>query len=174
MQHCVGSYAEAVGEGGDIYSLRDPHNNPHATIEGDGKIIYQIKGKQNKPPVKKYVPYIRKFIEKFNFHSVGDLETLGLVDIDGKLYEINKLHKLTGLKAKGSLYLNNTSITQLPDNLEVSDDLMLYNTPITRLPDNLKVDGVLDISDTPLAKNLTQTDIQSIMRRTGATEVIMS
>ena len=41
----------------------------------------------------------------------------------------------------GSLYLSNTNITELPDNLTVGGWLYLSNTNITELPDNLMVDG---------------------------------
>jgi hypothetical protein len=39
----------------------------------------------------------------------------------------------------GSLDLENTQITELPDNLTVGGDLDLSDTPITELPDNLTV-----------------------------------
>ena len=42
---------------------------------------------------------------------------------------------------KSDLYLPNTKITELPDNLIVHGYLYLTNTNITKLPDNLKVKG---------------------------------
>jgi hypothetical protein len=71
MQHCVGDpkqgYAERLRDGEiAIYSLRDPNNRPHATIEvyhpGIRDEVEQIQGKQNKPPIDKYRPYIEDFI----------------------------------------------------------------------------------------------------------------
>lgn len=41
----------------------------------------------------------------------------------------------------GSLYLSNTNITELPDNLTVGGSLDLRHTNITELPDNLTVNG---------------------------------
>ena len=41
----------------------------------------------------------------------------------------------------GSLYLSNTNITSLPDNLSVGGSLDLSYTNITSLPDNLSVVG---------------------------------
>lgn len=96
-----------------ILSLRDGNNNPHATIEGvsehpihitadmlgstqadlfiDNALeqsfvdmkINQIKGKENKPVVRKYRDYILDFltkfqIEKFNDYGLRDLENSGL------------------------------------------------------------------------------------------------
>ena len=42
---------------------------------------------------------------------------------------------------EGSLYLENTLITSLPDNLTVGGYLHLSNTQITSLPKSLKVKG---------------------------------
>ena len=50
----------------------------------------------------------------------------------------------------GSLYLENTSITALPDNLSVGGSLDLENTSITALPDNLSVGGSLDLIGTSI------------------------
>ena len=52
------------------------------------------------------------------------------------------------------LYLNNTPIQSLPDNLKVYGDLYLNNTPIKSLPDNLKVGGSLFLNDTLGIKSL--------------------
>lgn len=78
MQHCVGSYCEQVSSGlSRIFSLRDPHGNPHVTAEWQvndndeerwpyGHFV-QIYGKQNEPPAEKYKPYVQQFIrEKFD------------------------------------------------------------------------------------------------------------
>ena len=57
MQHCSATYADKVAEGRcRIFSLRDPNNMPHATIElkGQEDTIVQIQGKQDKKPVKEY------------------------------------------------------------------------------------------------------------------------
>jgi hypothetical protein len=51
---------------------------------------------------------------------------------------------------KYGLYLSNTQITSLPDNLSVNGNLWLDNTPITSLPDNLTVYGHLDLTNTPI------------------------
>ena len=48
------------------------------------------------------------------------------------------------------MYLDNSSITSLPEGLKVGDDLSLYNTKITLLPKGLKVGRSLFIRNTPL------------------------
>ena len=47
--------------------------------------------------------------------------------------------------SKGNLYLSNTPITSLPDNLQVGGDLDLSYTPITSLPSGLKIGGNLSL-----------------------------
>ena len=56
MHHCVGGYCYEVEQRlSHIYSLRDPFNKPHATIElsRDDKTIKQIKGFNNSRPDEK-------------------------------------------------------------------------------------------------------------------------
>mgnify|MGYP001559438131 CR=1 FL=1 len=61
MQHC------ATDHRGKLVSLRDPQNHPHVTMtwSEEKKTVYQIKGKQNKAPDKKYWPSIEDFFKKF-------------------------------------------------------------------------------------------------------------
>ena len=170
MQHCVGSYAAKVKEGQVvIYSLRDKKNQPHATLEVKGKDIHQIKGKQNDAPIKKYIPYIREFILKNNFNVIRDYGNIGLLRLNKKLYDMYEVStwptkieeslflsntQITSLpddlNIKGSLYLNLTSITSLPNNLHVHRDLDISNTTINSLPNDLIVGGILYCLDTPI------------------------
>ena len=53
---------------------------------------------------------------------------------------------------KNGLYLENTKITKLPDNLTVHGWLDLTNTKITELPDNLTIHGYLDLDNTNITK----------------------
>ncbi len=57
MQHC------GQDQRGHLVSLRDPHNSPHVTMTYDGKTVYQIKGKQNTVPVRKYWGQIMAFFK---------------------------------------------------------------------------------------------------------------
>ena len=62
MGHCVGSYCNEVSEGHkQIYSLRDSKNQPHVTVEVEGKDIMQIKGKTNDEVIPKYRPFVYPF-----------------------------------------------------------------------------------------------------------------
>ena len=68
MGHCVGGYASRVAGGETkIFSLRDNDNQPHVTVEVTNGKIVQVKGKGNKPPVEKYVQYVKDFLNKMHF-----------------------------------------------------------------------------------------------------------
>jgi len=90
MGHCVGQggYCEGVTGGRKkIYSLRDAKGEPHATIEvtpldNGFPLIQQIKGKQNAPPVDKYLPAIQDFVTSNRWASIkpDDAPNAGLRD----------------------------------------------------------------------------------------------
>ena len=123
MGHCVGGYGAAVQAGTTkIFSLRNAKNLPHATIEatseeptviasaddaqgdlfGDGNSmpplkVEQVKGRSNKPPVAKYVPYVKEFLEWGNFevgNGLGDIQNMGLYRKQGKYYTIDEVSKV--------------------------------------------------------------------------------
>lgn len=65
MQHCVGEYVHNVETGhSQILSLRDPQHRPHVTMEWweRQRRFYQVRGKQNRPPVDSYARRVREFI----------------------------------------------------------------------------------------------------------------
>ncbi len=83
MKHCVGSYYEEVkNEGTQIFSLRDPDNDPHVTIEyqSDANGIAQIKGSSNKQVSEKYRKYCIDFICRKQYDYIKDLDKLDLTD----------------------------------------------------------------------------------------------
>ena len=71
--------------------------------------------------------------------------------IVGKASDWDKYKHLT--KITGSLYLQDTKITSLPDNLTVGGSLDLRGTAITSLPDNLTVGGYLYLRGTAITKS---------------------
>jgi hypothetical protein len=83
MGHCVGSYCPGVEEEElRIFSLRDPRNEPHVTIESDmaGEKFKQIQGKQNETPLPKYMQYLFEWkgekaepLEGKDRYKIGDL-----------------------------------------------------------------------------------------------------
>ena len=70
-------------------------------------------------------------------------------------------------KVGGSLWLNRSKITKLPDDLQVDGGLYLDNTAITELPKGLKVGGFIDISDTPLSKKYSEDQIKKMIQDLG-------
>ncbi|VAW82400.1 hypothetical protein MNBD_GAMMA12-2560 [hydrothermal vent metagenome] len=97
MQHCLGEFDDitlAIGGYGEYYykrirqknlrlfSLRDAYNKPHATIAlylSDKQLwVDQIKGKQNAPPINRYVLVIQKFLTLFKVHYDFHTDCLGM------------------------------------------------------------------------------------------------
>lgn len=67
MNHCVGGYCNYVSDGRmNVYSLRDPQNEPHVTmsIEPAG-VIEQIKGNSNTNPKEEYKAMIREWFGEY-------------------------------------------------------------------------------------------------------------
>lgn len=141
MGHCVGGYGAAVQAGTTkIFSLRNKKNLPHATMEatseeptviasaddkqrdlfGDGANlpplkIEQIKGRSNKPPVTKYVPYVKEFLEWGNFdvgRGLGDMQNMGLYRKQGKYYSRDEVSKIV------KKYKDGTKWIKLDDDVE--------------------------------------------------------
>ncbi len=89
MQHCVASYAGVVEQGRSrIFSLRDPNNMPHVTIElkGDTNEVVQVQGKQDKKPIEKYRERVGEWlqsIDAFRTYNSGS----GQNDITYRVWE---------------------------------------------------------------------------------------
>tara|TARA_Y100000287_G_scaffold185914_1_gene190708 strand:+ start:6426 stop:8966 length:2541 start_codon:yes stop_codon:yes gene_type:complete len=65
MNHCVGSYCDAMERGEVImFSLRNRNNEPHATVEVDPeeRRVLQIKGNSNSPPKEEYRPMLSQWL----------------------------------------------------------------------------------------------------------------
>lgn len=185
MQHCSGDEQQGYISGIkdkelELWSLRDSNNEPHCTVEYEvgEKEIKQIKGKNNKGIIPKYVPYVREFLElqqkekkisKFNKHDLtqsGILVQKGIwynvyrlpenftVLGDLRLFDMNKYvtYLPKGLYIRGSAYFNGIKITELPEDFKVQRDINLSNSEIKELPDNFKVNGYLDLKKSKIIK----------------------
>lgn len=76
LQNCIGSYwtlGKAKREGFALVVLRDTKGNAYVAgrIQVAKKEMYEMKGKNNKPPVEKYMPYVIKFANHMKL-SVSD------------------------------------------------------------------------------------------------------
>lgn len=79
-------YAEGVEDGTKrIFSLRDAQGASHVTIDTTNGHIDQVKGKENKPPVAKYIPDTIEFLNHLGLPSrSGDLRELGVFERNGR------------------------------------------------------------------------------------------
>jgi hypothetical protein len=69
MKHCVKGYADSVGTGRTaLFSLRDPNNYPHVTIEQDF-FVKQVFGPQNSAPTEEDMKRLREFFLATNNYS---------------------------------------------------------------------------------------------------------
>ena len=171
LGHCIGdgAYDDELCKGNAaFYSLRDGSNRPHATfnIDIETNVLKQCKGKENKPPAYKYMPFVKAFVERGNFGLNEAASHTGLIKAGTNYHSIFHLPEnleittnldlrdtsLTslpaGLKIRGYLDLRRTAIKILPANLWVGKYLDLSNTSITELPEGLRVGLYLDLSNT--------------------------
>jgi hypothetical protein len=181
MGHCTkderqGYFNKIKAKKIELWSLRDTSNGPHCTMEYliDKKKVLQIKGKQNKGVVSKYIPHVKEFLQDLskkklilNFDTY-DLRNIGILEQDGVWYDIlcipenftvkgdldlknTQVYYLPkGLTVGGILYLGSAQIKELPEGLTVGGSLYLRNTQIECLPEGLTVNGDLGLINTPI------------------------
>lgn len=150
MQHCIGNggYDDFLGRDDHLFlSLRDRHGKAHATLEIEKSKITQLQGKQNEPPIRKYVNTLVPFIRERGYKVSVQTARLGyVIDKDDNWHDLQNLPE--GLTVGGYLDLRDTVITVLPDGLTVGGYLNLEGTAITVLPDGLTVGGSLYLRGT--------------------------
>ena len=125
MKHCVGDELRGyytASQSGQIHilSLRDPQNQPHATVEVhlDSRRVAQIKGKANGPIKQQYTKYLQQWLndpEPYRLETIEDLNNIGILVQGGKWYSI--YHLPAGFQIDGSLDLRvfMSELTELPD-----------------------------------------------------------
>ncbi len=156
MQNCLGdeeNYTNGVENGDlEIWSLRDPTNEPHCTIEYDTveMTVNQLKGKQNDNVAAKYIPYVEEFLhssaikDKITGFNEEELLHIGIWEQDAKWYQINNLPNR--FRLDGDLDIGeHTEITQLTEGLHITGDLSIGDYHLKELPKGLVVDGELRI-----------------------------
>jgi cytoskeletal protein CcmA (bactofilin family) len=132
MQHCIGhgSYDRYLqDENHGLYSLRDPFNHPHATIEVNGrtKSLLQLRGKQNEMPISKYLKLLAPFIASEGLIS-GETARVGFViGTGGIVYHTSEIPD--GAEFDGTVSFlgssENPNDIRLPTGIMIDGDLVL-------------------------------------------------
>ena len=197
MQHCLGEFDNnETGEGGygeyykkriqksqlELFSLRDEKNMPHATLAVYRKKgIYwldQIKGKQNKPPIARYVSACVAFFNFLDLHYDYNSDTLGMgvVYVDGKSLELKEIKDekiqqyLVAYRSdfilqlpnpsKATLWLATLREAPLLSQLEMSNDAMKISALLQDYLLMLKIKFSLNITPKELLKGAKKFQIE--------------
>ncbi|WP_315921844.1 PcfJ domain-containing protein [Mesorhizobium sp. SP-1A] len=136
MQHCIGhgGYDQRLFTARALFlSLRDRSNNAHATAHIDGNRIVELQGKQNKPPLPKYLKLSLSCLsidmdDLWRYYcSIGEI-----VDAYGKWHPIDALPK--GFKYNSTLNLTKyNNILNLPN----------FHDGVFNLPEDSRIVGSL-------------------------------
>lgn len=105
LQNCIGRNYTAESCRRDntiIFILRDPKDNSVAAARvkkiAAGYELEELKGKQNKPPVEKYMEPSIKFLNKMKFgitnYAANDLASAGYFYVEGEFYNLPTAIKL--------------------------------------------------------------------------------
>ncbi len=143
MGHCVGGggYDERVTTGNlTIFSLRDASNDSHVTAAIAGKIVEQVKGKQNKAPIAIYRPYVIDLLNTLDAKSdmsySDDLEDMGIFRGPkgfGSLAEVANLSPLVSghkwAKLSGKSFIVDKDNTPLATFIFANRSLDHFNVP---------------------------------------------
>jgi hypothetical protein len=148
MRHCVGdgAYDGHLGiDGTLLLSLRDKQGKSHATIEiRDGRLT-QLRGKQNKPAVARYLDLMAGFFKDSDIDAPASWFKR-VEDIHGDWHKLTALPEC--LEMHGSLRLSGSEVDSLPSKLTVGGDLDITESRITVLPAGLRVGGNLYLTGT--------------------------
>ena len=143
MGHCVGK--GGYDNGNTIFSLRDPDNLPHCTVEWKeaGRVVEQVQGRANQAVVERYHGAVKSFLKGLKPDVVQSAYKFGHFMHEGELLHWSELAE--GMHIKGDLLLEGCAgLTALPEGLRVGGGLDLGKcTGLTALPEGLHVEGGL-------------------------------
>jgi hypothetical protein len=186
MGHCIGNGAYDTLLGTRRYlSLRGSNGRSHATLELEGNVLLQLKGKQNSMPVRRYMEMLIPVIEREGWHLQEKPYATGYVqEVSGKLHPLDDLPDGLRLRSMdlsfttlarmpcdlvvvGSLIIGTTSIVALPENLHVGGDFSMAYSSIGGLAPGLVVEGDLDVSYTNVRKLPSDLRVRGSIRTSG-------
>ena len=111
-----------------------------------------------------------KYKAPLRFKILYDPESITEADlsVDDLYLSDTKITQLPdNLKVRGTLHISNTPITTLPNNLTVGIDLYADRTKIASIPNNLKIGENILLTDTPLQKQYTKSEIWKMIEDNG-------
>lgn len=132
MRHCIGDGAydsylkeDPSKSAMEFYSLRDPKNQPHVTMQvcREKRLLRQFSGKKNAWPASKYLPYVTDFVCENRVCCDRYAQGLGFVIHEGKKYTLDSL----------------------PDNYTFNGNLDISHMDGFICPKNLTVDGYFSL-----------------------------
>ena len=145
MGHCVGK--GGYDNGNTIFSLRDPDNLPHCTVEWEevGRVVKQVQGRANHSVVERYHGAVKSFLKGLKPKAIPFAHKFGHFMHEGELLHWSELAE--GMHIKGDLLLTDCpGLTSLPKGLHVGRNLHLdFCTGLTALSADLRVEGILNL-----------------------------
>lgn len=146
LGHCIGNGgydADLLSADKLYYSLRDPLNKAHVTLEVVHGKVEQFKGKKNEPPIQQYMLMGQDFIRSQKWTVSESARHTGLLEKGGVYYDARYLPE--GFSWEGNIDLEGAKwLRAIPRNLTTSGGLNLEKcTGLTSLPSNLSVGEAL-------------------------------
>lgn len=148
LQNCIGQvyhYDPKINR--QIVVLKDPQGESHIAIHVRDNSILEIKGKQNKPPVSKYIIYVQELFNKLelvnNLASTGknDLLAMGFLIDNSKIISKQEYYDKYGVteNINGflviSVQMNDSNFVQI----KLESEIINFSINKTNL-DNIKKD----------------------------------
>jgi hypothetical protein len=147
MGHCIGNGAYDGGLADPnvrFLSLRDRAGKPHATMEIVGNKLIQLQGKQNEPPLKRY---LKKIIPFFNRDTIlcTDSDVLLVTDVEGRSWLLDELPETIHIHSEDTVgYLTLVPEWPLPRHLRMNGHLRLVGA-FQDVPEMIETSGTLSI-----------------------------
>lgn len=149
MQHCIGdgAYDQSVERDDHLFlSLRGPFGQSHVTIEVVDECVSQIQGKQNKPPVGKYIEVLAPHFSSLGLEAPTETAVFfgHVIEKSGNWVAIEKMH--SGIEIQGDYELSLAGVNALPSPMTVCGDLGMMKAMMEAIPDYLTVTNDADFS----------------------------
>ena len=168
MGHCIGgNYDERLNgnDGYRQYSVWDAKGAPHCTFEAHNGILQQCQGKENKPPVVRYVPAVMAAIlgQGWKLGQIPAARTGLVTDQHGQIYSVYNLPEVFD----GDLPLDGLQTgVRLPHHVKGS--VSVRNAASVDISRFKKADGQFNAYGTPMAE-VTTAHLRAIQVRGKAT-----